>query len=94
MCTYVLSSQVRLNIGRIIDRINPVNNFLLTGTVPVNNFLLTGTVLVNNFLLTGTVPVNNSLLTGTLSNVHRCWLAMPLGAGFLRWVLGGNFLIL
>ena len=22
-----------------------------------------------------------------LSNVHRCWLAMPLGAGFLRWVL-------
>ena len=22
-----------------------------------------------------------------LSNVRRCWLAMPLGAGFLRWVL-------
>ena len=22
-----------------------------------------------------------------LSNVHRCWLAMPLGAGFLHWVL-------
>ena len=30
------------------------------------------------------VPVNNLLLTGTLSNV---WLAMPLGAGVLRWVL-------
>ena len=43
--------------------------------------LLTGTVPFNNFLLTGTVPVNNSLLTGTLSNVRRCWLAMPLGAG-------------
>ena len=26
------------------------------------------------------VPVKNSLLTGTLSNVRRCWLAMPLGA--------------
>ena len=22
-----------------------------------------------------------------LSNVHRCWLTMPLVAGFLRWVL-------
>ena len=22
-----------------------------------------------------------------LSNVRRCWLVMPLGAGFLRWVL-------
>ena len=33
------------------------------------------------------VPVNNSLLTGTLSNVRRCWLAMPLGAGVLSWVL-------
>ena len=22
-----------------------------------------------------------------LSNVRKCWLAMPLGAGFLRWVL-------
>ena len=22
-----------------------------------------------------------------LSNVHTCWLAMPLGAGVLRWVL-------
>ena len=21
------------------------------------------------------------------SNVRKCWLAMPLGAGFLRWVL-------
>ena len=33
------------------------------------------------------VPVNNSSLTGTLSNVRRCWLAMPLGAGVLSWVL-------
>ena len=33
------------------------------------------------------VPVNDSLLTGTLSNVHRCWMAMPLGAGVLSWVL-------
>ena len=33
------------------------------------------------------VPVNNSILTGTLSNVRRCWLAMPLGAGVLSWVL-------
>ena len=26
-------------------------------------------------------------LDNPLSNVHRCWLAMPLGAGFLHWVL-------
>ena len=26
-------------------------------------------------------------LANTLSNVRRCWLAMPLGVGFLRWVL-------
>ena len=46
------------------------------------------TVLVNNSLLTWTpVPVNKESLTGTLSNVRRCWLAMPLGAGVLRWVL-------
>ena len=45
------------------------------------------TVLVDNFLLTGTVLVNNSLLTGNLLNVRRCWLAKPLGAGILRWVL-------
>ena len=32
------------------------------------------------------VLVNNSLLIGTLSNVRRCWLAMPVGAGILRWV--------
>ena len=34
-----------------------------------------------------TVPVNNSLLTRTTLNVRRYWLAMPLGAGVLRWVL-------
>ena len=41
----------------------------------------------NILLLAGTDPVNKLLLTGTLSNVRRCWLAMPLGAGVLRWVL-------
>ena len=45
------------------------------------------TDLVNKLLLTRNVPVNKLLLTGTLSNVHRCWLAMPLGAGVLHWVL-------
>ena len=49
--------------------------------------LFTGTVPVNKVHLTGTVPVNKENLTGTLSNVRRCWLAMRLGAGFLRWVL-------
>ena len=34
-----------------------------------------------------TVLVNKLLLTGTLSNVHRCWLVMLLGAGVLCWVL-------
>ena len=29
-------------------------------------------------------PLINQLI---LSNVRRCWLAMPLVAGFLRWVL-------
>ena len=33
---------------------------------------------VNKLLLAGTVLVNKLLLTGTLSNVRRCWLAMPL----------------
>ena len=42
---------------------------------------------INKLLLAQTVPVNNLLLTETLSNVRRCWLAMPLGAGFLRWML-------
>ena len=45
------------------------------------------TVPVNNLLLAGTVLVNKLLWTGTLSNDRRCWLAMPLGAGVLRWVL-------
>ena len=45
------------------------------------------TVPTNNFLLTRKVLVNISILTGTLSNVCRCWLAMPLGAGILRWML-------
>ena len=42
---------------------------------------------INKLLLAQTVPVNNLLLTETLSNVRRCWLAMPLGVGFLRLVL-------
>ena len=56
-------------------------------TFIIRKRLLTSTVPVNNFLLTSTMLVNNSLLTGTLSNVRMCWLAMPLGAGVLRWVL-------
>ena len=35
----------------------------------------------------GTVHANKEYAAGTLSNVRRCWLAMPLGAGVLRWVL-------
>ena len=42
---------------------------------------------MNKKHIKGTVPANKEHLTGTLSNVRRCWLAMPLGAGFLRWVL-------
>ena len=42
---------------------------------------------VNKLLLAGTVPVNNLLLTRTLLNVRRSWLAIPLRAGVLRWVL-------
>ena len=34
-------------------------------------------------LNTGTVPANKEYAAGTLSNVHICWLAMPLGAGVL-----------
>ena len=60
---------------------------LSAGTVPVNKKHLTDTVSANKEHLTGTVPVNKEHLTGTLSNVRKCWLAMPLGAGFLRWVL-------
>ena len=53
----------------------------------MNKKHLTFTVPVNKEHLTGTVPVNKEYLTGTLSNVRRCWLAMPLGGGFLCWVL-------
>ena len=49
--------------------------------------LLDGTVPANKLLLAGTVPVNKLLSTGTLSNVRRCLLAMPVGAGVLSWVL-------
>ena len=54
---------------------------LSAGTVPVNKKHLTGTVPANKEHLTGTVPVNKEHITGTLSNVRKCWLAMPLGAG-------------
>ena len=42
------------------------------------------TVLVNKLLFAETDPVNKLLLTGTISDVCRCWLAMPLGAGIQR----------
>ena len=64
-----------------------MNKKHLICTVPVNKKHLIGTVPVNKEHFTCTVPVNKEHLTGTLSNVRRCWLAMPLGAGFLRWVL-------
>ena len=77
-------------IARIVKMKNQDLARLLTkhglqkSDIQIRKRLLTGTVPVNNFLLTGTVRVNNSLLTGTLSNVRRCWLAMPLGAGVLH----------
>ena len=46
-----------------------------------------GTVPANKEYAAGTVPANKEYAAGTLSNVRRCWLAMPLGAGVLRWVL-------
>ena len=46
-----------------------------------------GTVPANKEYAAGTAPANKEYATGTLSNVRRCWLAMPLGAGVLRWVL-------
>ena len=36
----------------------------------------------------GTLPfMQKGTLTNPISNVRRCWLAMPLGDGVLRWVL-------
>ena len=46
-----------------------------------------GTVPANKEYTAGTVPANTEYAAGTLSNVRRCWLAMPLGAGVLSWVL-------
>ena len=35
-----------------------------------------------------TLPfMQKGTLAKPVSNVRRCWLTMPLGAGFLRWVL-------
>ena len=62
-----------------------IKNFLIH--LFKKEFIDQDTVQLNNFLLTSTLLVNNSLLTGTLSNVRRCWLAIPLGAGVLCWVL-------
>ena len=40
------------------------------------------------FMQKGTLPfMQKGTLANSLSNVRRCWLTMPLGAGFLRWVL-------
>ena len=36
----------------------------------------------------GMVPANKEYAAGTLSNVHRCWLAMPRVAGFLEMFAG------
>ena len=44
-------------------------------------------ILIWKRLNAGAVPENKEYGTGTLSNVRRCWLAMPLVAGVLRWVL-------
>ena len=54
---------------------------------PLRKRLNAGTVLANKEYAAGTVPENKENTAGTLSNVRRCWLAMPLGAGVLRWVL-------
>ena len=40
------------------------------------------------FMQNETLPfMQKGTLANPLSNVRRCWLSMPLGAGFLRWVL-------
>ena len=46
-----------------------------------------GTIPANKEYAAGTVPENKEYSAGSLSYVCRCWLAMPLGAGFLSWVL-------
>ena len=56
-------------------------------TDPVIKLLLARIDPVKKLLLARTDPVNKLLLTRTFSNVCSCWLAMPLGAGVLRWVL-------
>ena len=46
-----------------------------------------GMVLANKEYAAGTVPANKEYAACTLSNVRRRWLAMPLGAGVLSWLL-------
>ena len=46
-----------------------------------------GTAPANKEYTAGTVPANMEYAACSLSNVRRCWLAMPLGAGILSWVL-------
>ena len=45
-----------------------------------------GTVPANKEYTAGTLPSNKEYAVGTLSNVCRCWLVMPLGAGVPHWV--------
>ena len=48
-------------------------------------FMQKGTL---HFIQNGTLPfMPHGTLANPLSNVRRWWPAMPLGAGFLRWVL-------
>ena len=49
--------------------------------------MLNQNIYANKEYAAGTVPANKEYAAGTLSNVRRCWLAMPLGAGILHWVL-------
>ena len=41
-------------------------------------------IIIRKRLNAGTVPANKEYAAGTLSNVRRCWLAMPPVAGFLE----------
>ena len=51
----------------------------------VRKRLNAGTVTANKEYAAGTVPAKKEYAAGTISNVPRCWLVMPLGAGILRW---------
>ena len=74
-------------MGEKDETIYPLRKRLNAGTVPANNEYAAVTVPANNEYAAGTVPANKDYATGTLSNVNWCWLAMPLGAGVLSWML-------